>query len=306
MQERTRYSYLADKSTTRDVLARFGFYTKHRLGQNFLIDDTVIEKIIRLADLEEHASVLEVGPGIGTLTCALLDQGMSVCAIEADTQLREVLPITCEFAGARLQVLFGDALGVRAEELLHFVNEQGVATPSHLVSNLPYQIAATLILRYFEDMPFIKDMCVMVQSEVADRMCARIKEKLYGAYSAKLALYAEYVGSFVVSRESFMPAPHVTSQVIKLTRIPTNALLCEGIERTQICSFIDMCFAQRRKTLINCLKHAGFDGEHVRSCLLAMGIDERIRAERLQPKEFVVLYRRLKEVYVSTQDICGR
>ena len=157
-------SYLASPSATRDVLERHGFYTKHRLGQNFLVSDSVIARIVSLAELAADDVVLEVGPGIGTLTVALLPRVGRVMAVEADRTLEPVLAETCARDSDKLDIVWGDALRQVPEGL--------PTPPTKFVSNLPYQVAATIILQAFETMPSLERAVVMVQAEVADRIAA--------------------------------------------------------------------------------------------------------------------------------------
>ena len=172
------YSRLANIRETRAVLERFGLATKHRLGQNFLVNDEVIGRIVELADLGCDDVVLEVGPGIGTLTVAMLARVRAVCSIEADRELESVLAETCADHSEKFFLTMGDALRVGPQNL----QADGVLPPPNkFVSNLPYQVAATLILRNFEEFPSLESATVMVQAEVADRICALPGSKIYGA-----------------------------------------------------------------------------------------------------------------------------
>lgn len=290
----TPFSPLANPRATRRVLEQHGLYAKHRLGQNFLVDDAVIGKILALAQPRAHTSLLEVGPGIGTLSLALLQQHCQLIAIEKDDDLLDVLASTCALYANAMHVYHSDALRVDAASLQAFCKARNIPQPAALVANLPYQIAATLVLQYFEDMPQLERMTVMVQSEVACRMAAKPHDKLYGAYSAKLALYAAPAGSFVVKPSSFMPAPHVTSQVIALQRHAPADLVCDGELRRRVCVLIDAAFAQRRKTLVNCLSAAGIAPDITRSCLCDMQLAPAIRAEVLHATQFVELYTHLQ------------
>lgn len=288
------FSPLANPRATRRVLEQHGLYAKHRLGQNFLVDDAVIGKILALAQPCAHTSLLEVGPGIGTLSLALLQQHCQLIAIEKDDDLLDVLASTCALYANAMHVYHSDALRVDAASLQAFCKARNIPQPAALVANLPYQIAATLVLQYFEDMPQLERMTVMVQSEVACRMAAKPHDKLYGAYSAKLALYAAPAGSFVVKPSSFMPAPHVTSQVIALQRHAPADLVCDGELRRRVCVLIDAAFAQRRKTLVNCLSAAGIAPDITRACLCDMQLAPAIRAEVLHATQFVELYTHLQ------------
>ena len=193
-------SPLASASATRDLLEEFGLATKHRLGQNFLIDNHVIERICELAELDGSERVLEVGPGIGTLTLALLQEAEQVVSIEADPELEPVLAAHAADYDS-FTFLMGDALKVKPELIMQAAGGE----PSVFVANLPYNVAATIILQLFETMPALTRAVVMVQKEVADRISAAPGNKTYGGYTAKLGLYGEVTGRFEVPPRCFMP-----------------------------------------------------------------------------------------------------
>lgn len=265
-----RHSYLADVRTTREVLSRHGLYTKHRLGQNFLVNDAVIGKILELAQIGPDDLVLEVGPGIGTLTVAMLERA-PVVSVEADTTLAPVLAETCARDSDRFTLVLGDALKVLPDGL-------GEKVPTAFVANLPYQVAATLILRVLEDMPSVNRLVVMVQAEVADRICAVPSTKAYGAYTAKLAQLGVVTGRFEVGPGSFSPAPHVNSAVVRIERTHV------ADEATKACfGVIDAAFAQRRKTIRNSMRASGFDADLLDAAFGAAGIEPTTRAETLSP-----------------------
>lgn len=212
-------SPLAKPSATREVLERHGLQLKKSLGQNFLVNDDVIRKIIELSGVDRRDTVLEIGPGIGTLTYALLGHAASVVAIERDPKLPEVLADTLgpiNGGGCRFTLIEGDAVDVIDAGLS--ASGYSGTSPTKLISNLPYAVAATVVLDVFEKMPSVKSATVMVQREVAERMRARPGSKIYGAYSVKLAFYACYVDSFNVAPSNFMPPPHVDSTVIRFDR----------------------------------------------------------------------------------------
>ena len=294
------HSRLATPAATREVLEAFGLATKHRLGQNFLVSDAVIGRILGLAELAPDDVVLEVGPGIGTLTCALLPRVAALVAIEADRELPPVLAATCQGLG-RMALVEGDATRVppeRVREALAGVVPEGVAPePTAFVSNLPYQVAATLVLGVLASVPSVRRAVVMVQAEVADRMAARPGTKAYGAYTAKLALVGEVTGRFEVSPNNFMPAPHVDSAVVRIERRPrrdpeTGRVLGED-ELARCRAAVDAAFAQRRKTIRNSMRASGYDAAALDAALAACGIDPRTRAEALEPADFVRLAARL-------------
>ena len=284
------YSRLANPRETRAVLEDFGLATKHRLGQNFLVNDEVIGHIVTLADLGAKDVVLEVGPGIGTLTVAMLPRVAAVCSIEADRELEPVLGQTCAQDSEKFFLTMADALRVGPANL---VRGEGVGEPNKFVSNLPYQVAATLILRNFDEFRSLESATVMVQAEVADRICAAPGSKTYGAYTAKLALRARPAGRFEVGPGNFMPPPHVDSAVVRLDREPMvdpasgEALSDEKI--ASVSAVIDAAFAQRRKTIRNSMAGSGFDKDLLDQSFAACDIAPTTRAERLAPADFVRL-----------------
>ena len=280
-------SYLANPRETRAVLERHGFSLKHRLGQNFLVNDDVIRRILELAEIGEQDVVYEIGPGIGTLTVAMLPRARKVVAVEADRTLPPVLAETCARDGEKLVLVEGDALRVGKDDLVAAAGQ----APTKLVSNLPYQVAATVILGALQGMPSVQRLVVMVQAEVADRIAARPGSKAYGAYTAKLALYGQVTGRFEVGPGNFMPPPHVDSAVVRIDR--TNAL-CE--QPDQVAAIIDAAFAQRRKTIRNSMAAKGHDKTALDTAFAATGIDPRTRAETLGVEDFVRLSEALQMV----------
>lgn len=320
------YSHLASPQRTIEVLKHFGRYTKHHLGQNFLINDSIIGRILEEAALAQDESVLEVGPGIGTLSAALLEHASAVIAVEKDRELEEILRYTlaqhrflclgeracargCVDAGACTNAAAGanagartdtpasfclvlqDALNFSRNDLLAACKATESVIPQKFVANLPYQVAATLVLRYFEIFPEIQDAIVMVQSEVCERMCAAPHTKTYGAYTAKLALFASCVAHFSVAPSNFLPAPHVMSQVIHLRRHSSSTTLCEESEIPHVMRVIDAAFAQRRKTVSNSLSACGFARDVVARALSQSEISAQARAETLTSAAFVALTR---------------
>lgn len=274
------YSYLANPRETRAVLERHDLAPRHRLGQNFLVNDGVIGRILGLAELSSTDVVYEVGPGIGTLTVALLPRVAKVVAVEADQDLPAVLAQTCATDSERLVLIKGDALRVDAAQLA----EAAGAAPTKLVSNLPYQVAATLVLDVLQHMGDIGRLVVMVQAEVADRMAARPGTKAYGAYTAKLALYGAVTGRFEVGPANFMPPPHVNSAVVRVDRMPAPCARPE-----HVANVIDDAFAQRRKTIRNSMAAKGWEKPRLDEAFSLAGIDPRARAETLGVGDFVRL-----------------
>ncbi len=296
-------SWLANQRATKETLERFGLATKYRLGQNFLVQDHVIEKIVQLAEVQPTDVIVEVGPGLGTLTVALLDRACAVCSLEADSELEQVLAVTCkEPHPDSFALVMGDALAITPQKLAEAYNTlptvaHDAATsapmPTKFVSNLPYQVAATLILKFFQELPSLERAVVMVQAEVADRISAKPSTKAYGAYTAKLSLFAQVTGRFEVSPGNFMPPPRVNSAVVRLDRTqarnPLTSKLLSEEELLHTMSVIDAAFAQRRKTIRNSMSASGFDKDKLDQAFLATGIAPTVRAEVLTSQDFICL-----------------
>ncbi|MDO8914469.1 MAG: 16S rRNA (adenine(1518)-N(6)/adenine(1519)-N(6))-dimethyltransferase RsmA [Coriobacteriia bacterium] len=277
------HSPLASPSATRDALLRHGLVLKKSLGQHFLIDDNIVGRILALADLPSGSVVLEVGPGIGTLTAALCGVAGAVVAVERDAGL---LPALGEVVTAfpALKIVQADAVRVPPAELV-----TPLGPPEYLVANLPYGVAATVILRFFEEIPSLRTAVVMVQAEVADRICASPGSKAYGAYTVKLRLQARVTGRFAVPRACFMPPPRVDSAVLRLDRVGDAGLAASA---AGVASLASAAFAQRRKTLRNSvLSSTGWEGAAFDAAAAAAGIDGRRRAESLSLDEYIDLAR---------------
>lgn len=288
-------SCLASPSATRAVLERHGLATKKALGQNFLVNDSVIARICELSEVCADDAVLEVGPGIGTLTVALLARAGRVLSVERDTDLPAVLAETCaDFDNFTL--LSKDALTLSQADLDEAFGEaaaQGEA-PNKFIANLPYAVAATLVLDFFQRFSSLQCATVMVQSEVADRMMAKMGTKDYGAYTVKLNLIAKPTGRFQVGPGNFFPPPRVTSAVIRLDRRDDLGITAE--EAAVASLMADAAFATRRKTIANSMKtffsgRKGCDGvvEKLPAILEGAGIDARRRGESLTLEEFIGL-----------------
>ena len=296
-------SWLANQRATKETLERFGLATKYRLGQNFLVQDHVIEKIVQLAEVQPTDVVVEVGPGLGTLTVALLDNALAVCSLEADSELEQVLAVTCkEPHPDSFALVMGDALAITPQKLseaysaLPTVAQSALPVapmPTKFVSNLPYQVAATLILKFFQELPSLERAVVMVQAEVADRIAAKPSTKAYGAYTAKLSLFAQVTGRFEVGPGNFMPPPRVNSAVVRLDRTiarnPVTSKLLSEEELLHTMKVIDAAFAQRRKTIRNSMSASGFDKDKLDQAFLATGIAPTVRAEVLTSQDFICL-----------------
>lgn len=282
------YSPLANLNATREVLDRFGLGAKYSLGQNFLIDDNIIGRILDASGLLEadgfDRDIIEIGPGVGTLTVALLDHAR-VASVEFDKDLPPVLAEATEFNGDRFALIQKDALKVCEDDIRAAFASIGGSVPSMLVSNLPYAVAATVILDWFEKFDFLQNMTVMVQSEVADRIAAQKGTKDYAAYTIKLRMFAQTTKRFQVSPNCFYPAPRVESAVIRLDRHE----LCQDRELLKAaCRVADAAFAQRRKNIRNSMK-SHFDAQVVDALLGACDIDPKLRGEALDVEQYLQL-----------------
>ncbi len=316
-------SPLASVKATRATLEAHGLSTKYSLGQNFLINDAIVQKIVELAAVEPADGVLEVGPGIGTLTLALLSRAGWVVSIERDPDLVDVLAETTAPWAEHFALISDDALHVSADEIAACAARVGSAAsatcdalaaasaastapvtsaafPNKLVANLPYAVAATIVLDYFERFAALDSATVMVQKEVADRMAATPGNKNYGAYTVKLRLYTQVAGRFQVSPQNFFPPPRVESSVIRLDR--RTLVDAEGkplAPSTLRCAarMADAAFATRRKTIANSCKTyfsgMGAAGTSVLGVLPEIfaqaGIDPKRRGETLELDEFIAL-----------------
>lgn len=284
------YSPLASPSATRAVLEAHGRWTKKALGQHFLVDDNVVGRIIELADLAGDDVVLEIGPGIGTLTLALCAAAPAVVAVERDADLVPVLDDTMGGC-AGFALVVADATSVSLREI-----SAPFGPPTALVANLPYNVAATVLLRLFQESTSLRAATVMVQAEVADRMAATPGTKEYGSYTVKLRLHARPVGRFAVSRNCFFPPPRVDSAVLRLERAP---LTDDPVVLADAARVADASFAQRRKTIRNSLKATlGAPAAAIDDALAMAGIPGEVRAETLHAERFVELGRALRRIGV--------
>lgn len=283
-----KLSNLASVSETRAVLERHGLMTKKALGQHFLINDGVVARICALAELGPDDRVIEVGPGIGTLTVALLQRAGAVVAVERDADLPPVLAETTAAWADRFTLIEGDALEIEPEQLPFL--------PNKLVSNLPYAVAATIVLDYFERLPGLESQTIMVQAEVADRMCAQPGTKNYGAYTVKLGLLSKPAGRFGVSEGNFFPPPRVKSAVVRLDR-RDDVVPPELLRATM--TMADAAFANRRKTIANSIKtyfanpQTSDEGRRARvsELLERAQVSPSARGESLEQDAFIALGR---------------
>jgi 16S rRNA (adenine1518-N6/adenine1519-N6)-dimethyltransferase len=266
----------------RALAARLGIQPSKRLGQNFVVDGGTVSKIAAMASLRADDVVLEVGPGFGSLTLPLLASASKVIAVEVDRALAAELPVTVaarapQLAG-RLEVVTADAVRVTGLP----------AEPTVLVANLPYNVSVPVVLHLLATVPSLRSALVMVQAEVADRMCAPPGSRTYGIPSAKIAWFASARRAGSVGRAVFWPVPRVDSGLVEMVRYPADetARVRGQASRADTFAVIDAAFSQRRKTLRSAL--AGWAGSPAAAeqALRAAGVDPSLRGEALAISEF--------------------
>ena len=250
------------------------------LGQNFVIDGNVCQKIVRVAGVTADDIALEIGPGLGSLTLALLEVTSNVIAVEIDQRLADRLPITVAEHKAdsyKLTVINTDALALR---------ELPVA-PTVLVANLPYNVSVPVLLHLLEILPSLNTGVVMVQAEVADRLAAKPGTKEYGIPSLKASWWAQVTGAGSVSRSIFWPVPGVDSKLVSFKRHETPG---DNVMRKGVFQLVDAAFAQRRKMLRAALSGIFGSSAKAEAVLIAAGIDPTLRGESLLIDSFCAIY----------------
>jgi len=260
----------------RELAAQLELKPSKSLGQNFVIDSNVCTKIVRTAGVTSDDIALEIGPGLGSLTLALLDAAQSVIAVEIDPRLAQQLPVTVaeHFEHPEnLTVINKDALAV---------NDLPVS-PTVLVANLPYNVSVPVLLHLLEKFPTLRTGVVMVQAEVADRLAAKPGGKEYGIPSVKAAWWADVKNVGTVSRSIFWPAPNVDSKLVGFTRRETAG---SEESREKVFTIIDAAFAQRRKMLRSALSGLYGSSSAAEAILVKAGIDPTLRGEALQIESF--------------------
>ena len=273
---------IADPKVTRHILSAFHLRASKRLGQNFLVDAGVVRAIVDVADLSPADTVLEIGPGIGTLTQGLAESGARIVAVELDKKLPAVLAETLK-GYDNVTVVPGDILKL---DILRILN-LGAGERFKVVANLPYYITTPILMALLEQHLPIERMVTMVQKEVAVRMTARPGSKDYGALSVAVQYHTDARIVMDVPPRAFMPAPEVTSAVIacRVRETPT----VHPSDEKLFFRLVRAAFGQRRKTLLNALTGAGLTKELCRAGLAAAGIAESLRGEQLSLADFARL-----------------
>lgn len=271
-------SQLLGPQEIRELADMLGIRPTKTLGQNFVIDPNTIRRIIAAANIDPEETVVEVGPGLGSLTLGILDAAKDMVAVEIDPPLAEQLPATiAKFRPGsehRIDVVLSDAMKVTALP----------KTPTALVANLPYNVAVPVLLHMFAQFPSIQHALVMVQDEVADRLSAKPGSKIYGVPSVKANWFAEVSKAGVIGTNVFWPAPKIKSGLVAFERRPE---LLSDLPREDVFAIVDAAFAQRRKTLRAALAGWAGSGARAEQILVEAGIDSTLRGEKLDIHDYI-------------------
>ncbi len=272
-------------SKTKAIISEYEFTFKKKFGQNFLIDNHVLDKIISSAEIDKSDVVIEIGPGIGTLTAAIAEKAFKVIAVEIDRTLIPILRDTLsEFYN--IEIINEDILKVDISAIAEKYSDKNIK----VVANLPYYITTPIIMEILERRLPIESMTVMVQKEVASRMGAEPSSKDYGSLSLSVQYFCKPYIVANVPRNCFIPRPNVDSAVIRLTILKEPSAETKDVKL--MFDIIKSAFSQRRKTLINCIFNSGnlgFSKEEIMEILNKAGFDERVRGETLKLSDFAKL-----------------
>ncbi|MEE3065423.1 MAG: 16S rRNA (adenine(1518)-N(6)/adenine(1519)-N(6))-dimethyltransferase RsmA [Actinomycetota bacterium] len=282
---------LLGRTDIRRLAKELEFRPRKSLGQNFVHDANTVRRIVSTSGIGRADHVLEVGPGLGSLTLALLDRGATVTAIEIDPVLAERLPQTVGQHShseiQRLTVLNRDVLNLRRDELA-----PRPTGPTALVANLPYNVAVPALLHLLAEFPSLQTVTVMVQAEVAERLAAEPGGKEYGVPSVKARFFGRVRRCGMVSPTVFWPVPRVYSGLVRIDRYDSAPWPTDDAFRRQVFELVDIAFAQRRKTSRNAFSEWAGSGNESANRLLAASIDPARRGETLSIDDFVRLLRR--------------
>jgi len=286
------------KQKTDNMLNMYGLKAKKRYGQNFLVDENIINRIIDESNITENDVVIEIGPGLGNLTELLIEKAKLVIAFEIDEDMIRVLK--GRFKNATNFILINkDILQVNIKKVLE-ENDIG-ASNIKLVANLPYYITTPIMFKIFEEASYIKSMTVMVQKEVADRIIAKPKSKDYGVLTINTKYYGQAEKLFDVPNISFVPPPNVTSSIVKID-------ICNNfdVQNTEIFfKTIKAAFAQRRKKLLNSIENSNIinvEKEKLKAMLEECGVNENARAEEIDIETYIMLADKINKEMKKSED----
>ena len=277
---------------TKLLMKKYGITANKKLGQNFLIDENVVDAIVDTSNIKEDDLVIEIGPGLGTLTNKLLQKAGKVIVIELDERMIGILE---ERFGKNqhFEIIHEDVLKVDFVKLIQENKEKLELKEAKIVANLPYYITTPIIMKLLEEKLDIESITVMIQKEVADRLTAIPGEKNSGAITYTVYNYATSQEILTVPHNSFIPAPEVESEVIKLTL--KKAPIINKQEEAKFFSLIKVAFMQRRKTLLNAISHSNLNitKQQMEQILQELGIDSRIRGEALTMEQFASITKKI-------------
>ncbi|AMJ40055.1 16S rRNA (adenine(1518)-N(6)/adenine(1519)-N(6))-dimethyltransferase RsmA [Anaerotignum propionicum] len=277
---------ISTPSKTKQIIEENHFTFKKNFGQNFLIDSNILDNISECADITKEDCVLEIGPGIGSLTQVLAENAREVVAVEIDRTLIPILKQTLT-GYDNVEILNQDILKTDIDAI---IAEKNNGKPIKVVANLPYYITTPIIMDLLEKKRHIDSITVMVQKEVAERMQAGPKEKEYGALSIAVQYYCDANLDMIVQPSCFMPRPKVASAVITLKVLPQRKVITK--DENLFFHLVKCAFGQRRKTLLNSLNNQGdlnLSKEELTAIITSLGWDERIRGEALRIQDFAIL-----------------
>lgn len=270
---------------TRFIMKKYGISANKSLGQNFLINEEVVNNIVESSEISKNDLVIEIGPGLGTLTESLLENAGKVVAIELDNRMIKILNERF-FMYDNFEVINEDVLKVDLAKLIKNEKEENNLTSAKIVANLPYYITTPIIMKLLEEELDIESITVMIQKEVADRLIATPGDKVSGAITYSVYYYAESESIMLVENNSFIPEPEVQSEVIKLKIRKTPAIDLK--DKDLFFKLIKISFMQRRKTLMNALVNGGIFKNKNEAKLVfdEIGLDMNVRGENLSMHDF--------------------
>lgn len=270
---------------TKFIMKKYGIKANKSLGQNFLIEDEVISRIVENANITNEDLVIEIGPGLGTLTNELIKKAKKVIAVELDDKMIQILQDRFSLYD-NIEIINQDILKVNLNEIISKEKQEIGIKNAKIVANLPYYITTPIIMKLLEEKTDIETITVMIQKEVADRLCETPGGKQSGAITYTIYYYAEAEKVLKVPNTSFIPAPEVDSEVIKL-KIRKNPPI-QVKDEEKLFKIIKYAFMQRRKTLINALSQSDINKskEEIKNILESLGIKETIRGEALTIQDF--------------------
>lgn len=268
---------------TRKIISENNIIARKSFGQNFLIDDEILSKIIQISNIKEEDNIIEIGPGLGNLTQYILEKNVDVIAFEIDKNMKEILDRRFN-SNKKLKIVMEDIL--KADISKYIDKNEKVK----IIANLPYYITTPIIFKLLEESEYIEEIIVMVQKEVAERLVSKPHSKDFGVLTVNVNYRADVEKEFDVPRESFIPSPNVTSSVIKIT---PNELKRKGygvVDENLLSKVIKASFSARRKKLINSLCISGnkeFTKDKIEQIIEELNIDKNARAEELEIMDFV-------------------